>query len=221
MQADQDIFQEQFLNRALHDLKAPARHVVVFSELLRTSLRDGQFDGSAQEFLDVIERAGRRMQLLLETLGDLLRLPNEILHEQPVDLRELLEQCWHNCTQHTTDGSGELIVEGNANITTDPRLLAKIFQQLFDNSLRYPKPQVPLQVLCLIKPQPETCGITIKDNGRGISPEMIERMLRPFERYADDTSQCGAGLGLTLCQRLIQRLGGTMALLSDGRSGTT
>lgn len=213
-----------FLNRALHDLQAPARHVKIFSELLRESLSD--LPESSREYLDVIERAGSQMQTILESLRSYLRIPERHGNVEPIDLGALLQDCWDRlekeCRSPEQSSSvGRLDLRGSATIRSDPKLMMQVLTEILHNAIRFRRADQTLHVQCAVTESDDRCQITIEDDGVGIEPEYLDRVLEPFECLPGENVTCGVGLGLPMCLNVTALLGGTMTLDSNGVDGTS
>ena len=221
MPDDQAKSHDEFLGRALHDLKAPARHVTGFSRMLRDSLREFPLSDASRQYLDTIERAGSNMQQILGSLGNYLRLPETAGPAVRFEVAPLLEYCWSELSAEFSPESARMIVQGTGEMESDTQLLAKALKEAMHNSVRFRKPNETLHIDCEVTQVSGRCCIRIGDNGVGIDPASVKRVVEPFQRLPSPGVKCGVGLGLSLCRRAIDLLGGKMTLLSDGVSGTT
>lgn len=208
-----------FISRVLHDLQAPARHVKLFSELLRDSL--GELDDSSDEYLSAIERAGVQMQSILESLRNYLKLPEQAGESDMVDVGELISDCWERLGDETEIENANLSLNGSASVRTDRKLLTKIVTEALQNAVRFRRAGQPLEVACALGEEANRCSIEIADNGVGVEPEFLDRVLQPFECLPAPGVECGVGLGLAMCVKVAELLGGTLALRSDGVNGAS
>ncbi len=211
-----------FLRRALHDLNSPVRHIHLFTDMLRESLAESQISDTSQEYLDVIQRASAQMKGVLESLGNFLRLPESADQTAPIDVASLLQHCWEEASSQI-DGSlsAKMETDGTAGIASDPKLLSKMVVEIFRNSMRFRNPSRSLQVGCQVRQEHDRCRIQIRDNGIGIEPGFLDRVIEPFESLPAEGVQRSAGLGLALCRKVANLLDGSISLSSDGSSGTT
>lgn len=210
---------KKFIRRALHDLGAPVRHVQLFSEMLRDEIEPEQISEAGVEYLDVIDRASQTMKGIIESLGDYLRLPDQAGGSRNVDVRTLLEQGWAELLADQPEGVGQLEIEGDLTLETDPVLLEKMLREVLKNALRFRKPNMTARVRALLHHDNDHGSIQIHDDGVGIEPEFLQRVLLPFETLPQDGVKCGPGLGLPLCQKIASLLSGELQLQSEAGSG--
>lgn len=95
-----------------------------------------------------------------------------------------------------------------------------VFEHLFDNALRFARPNVPLEVVVQARQLRSGSHITIQDNGCGIPEEFVDIVFEPLFRYPA-TPDGGLGLGLTICKRTIENHFGSIRLDSVPGQGTT
>jgi signal transduction histidine kinase len=86
---------------------------------------------------------------------------------------------------------------------------------LVDNSIKYRRPGVPLELRLSSRPLGDRVEIRYEDNGRGFAEEDAERVFGVFER--GDSREEGFGLGMALCRSIMERHGGTIT--AEGRPG--
>jgi len=210
---------ERFAFVASHDLQEPLRMMTVYSQLLVRAF-PGQHNGDVTQYVDYLVGGARRMR---ELLADLLAYA-EIgargeLPLSPTDLNLVLDKVTANL-KASIDESGAAIAAARLPVVNahEGHFVA-LFQNLIGNAIKYrsgAKPQVRISV-------EQTDGqlrFTVADNGIGIEPEYLEKIFVPFKRlHGGDIP--GSGIGLAICQRVIERYGGRIWAESEAGRGAT
>ena len=220
VRANQDL--EQFAYSASHDLQEPLRNVAVFSQLMKKRY-DGRLDEQADTFLRYIVDGAHRMGHLVSDLLTYTRAAAaEDSPEGLIDTDAVLEP--------VLKGLGHTIEETHAIITHD-RLpfvcvremhLEQLFQNLISNALKYRRDSEPPRVHVTAEPEGEMWRFSISDNGIGIAPEYHWKVFGIFKRLHSGTQKySGTGIGLAICQRIVERYGGRIWVESELGLGST
>ena len=108
-----------------------------------------------------------------------------------------------------------------SRLRADPVLLAALFQNLIQNSIRY-RGDAPPQVHVSASRGPEGWRFSVKDNGIGIAPSDTARIFEPFRQgRRGGSGRGGTGLGLATCKRIVERHGGQIEVQSSPGKGAT
>ena len=209
---------EHFAYVASHDLQEPVRKILTFVDLARPRLRDAE-DGRGFDYLARAEGAARRMHRLIQDLLTLSRIGRDDVAREVVDLRAMVEGVVDDQQDSLRAAGAEVAVAGGpAQVETQPVLLRQVFVNLVDNALKYRRPDAPLRLRVDIAPEPAGgARITVSDNGRGFDRKDAEHLFRLFRRLGHDREVGGTGIGLALCRKIIEHLGGTID--ADGALG--
>jgi signal transduction histidine kinase/DNA-binding response OmpR family regulator len=210
---------EQFAYVASHDLQEPLRKVIGYTQLLGKRYR-GQLDANADEFIGYAVDAASRMQLLIQdllTYSRVGRLQKDLI---PVDCEALLTQILRALQP--------LIEENNARVAHDPLptlpadagQFAQLFQNLIANAIKFHGDQPP-HVHVAARRDEHTWVFSVRDNGIGIEPQYAERIFRMFQRLHSREAYPGTGIGLAICQKIVQRHGGRIWVESQPGQGST
>jgi CheY-like chemotaxis protein len=106
----------------------------------------------------------------------------------------------------------------------DPRALEQVLMNLLSNAIKYNRPagRVEITVQPVAGTQPARYRIAIRDEGRGIAKEQQGSLFQPFNRLGAELSRTeGSGLGLVICRRLVEGMGGTIGVQSAKGKGST
>jgi light-regulated signal transduction histidine kinase (bacteriophytochrome) len=98
--------------------------------------------------------------------------------------------------------------------------LQQLFQNLIGNSIRYRSNEAP-RIQIEAKRQSSEWVFSIKDNGIGIDPQYKEQVFGIFKRLHSTAEYPGTGMGLAICQRIVERAGGRIWLESEPGKGST
>jgi light-regulated signal transduction histidine kinase (bacteriophytochrome) len=105
-------------------------------------------------------------------------------------------------------------------VVGDTTQLTQVFQNLIGNAIKFCTQDVP-QVHVSAQQSEKEWLISVKDNGIGISPQFHRRIFEIFQRLHGRSEYSGTGLGLALCQRIIERHGGRIWVESEPGQGST
>ena len=210
----------QFAFAASHDLQEPLRMISAYSQLLVKSYR-GQLDAEAANWVGFITDGTERMRDLLADLLAYTQLGNgeEAEALTAINLNQVFSKAVENCKAS--------IVETKAVVTSDdlPTVYGReahfiqLFQNLISNALKY-RSELPPRVHLSTQKQDGLWRIAVADNGIGIAPEYHERVFGVFKRLHGKTI-AGTGMGLAICQRVVQRYGGRIWVESKVDEGAT
>ena len=214
--------QRQFVNQLAHEINTPL--AIVNGSLRQLSKKLLEFgDGSRERLRQAQQETSRLVRLLrhLLVLTD-LETGRRQLQLQPLALKPWLQE-W--MAQQTLPASAEWnFVSGRgepALVAADAEALAEVLEQLLDNSLRYS--DAPAQIELQLQELDGAIGLRWQDQGLGITEEprsqVFERFVR-LEEHRDFNQADGAGLGLALCEALMQAMGGSIELEPTAQPST-
>ncbi len=211
-----------FSHMVSHDLRAPLRHISSFVTLLQEQLGEVN-DPIAQQYLNSINKASKRMSLMIEGLLEYARLGRVAIEAQPVPLAPLLEGLISHLKQESQGRTIEWVVEDDLPVVRgDAMLLAQAFGNLLNNSVKYTRPRERAHIEIGWKINP-VGGRTfyVHDNGVGFDLEKAHNLFVMFQRQHHSMDFEGTGTGLALSQRIIERHGGRIWAESAPGEGCT
>ncbi len=215
--ANEDL--NQFAFAASHDLQEPLRMITSYSQLLLRGYR-GQLDGDAATCAEFITEGTKRMRDLLADLLAYTHLASEGQElVEPVDLNRVLQTAIENCNSAIRDAGAAVTSDWLPSVVGHQSHFLQLFQNLISNSLKY-RGQQPPRVRVSSERQDGCWRIAVEDNGMGIAPEYHKQIFGVFKRLHDRTIP-GTGMGLAICQRVVNRYGGQIWVESQVDRGAT
>jgi PAS domain S-box-containing protein len=206
---------EQFAYSVIHDLREPLRTISAFTELLVQRIEMAEEDKEIAEFM---VKAAARMTVLLD---DLLSFASAGATEeaQRVDLQLAVTEATLSLGQ-AIKGSGAKITVGRLPVVLgNEGRLVTLFQNLIGNAVKYCGKELP-EVSISAERSGSDWVIQVKDTCLGIAPENLDRVFVPFTRLANRDIP-GTGLGLAVCKKIVEGMGGTIWLESQLGAGST
>ena len=210
---------EQFAYSASHDLQEPLRGVKLFSELLSSRYGD-RLEGQALEFLGHVRENASRMEILVRDLLSYTQASTAEKSTEETDANAALQTALGNIAVAIAEAGAKIDFEPLPAVCIHPVQLQQIFQNLIGNALKYHRPGVPPIVKIAARRQNENWLFSVSDNGIGIDPAYKERIFGLFKRLHTSDEYSGTGIGLALCQRIVERNHGRIWVESEPGKGS-
>ncbi|MFK8008713.1 MAG: ATP-binding protein [Saprospiraceae bacterium] len=209
---------ERFAYIASHDLKSPLRSVISFITLFNKRYKS-QIDEDGQEFLDIIATNADQMQHLIEDILEYSKSKNRVLKKEKVDLNKVLKQIVSHINSNDFYLDGKVQVSPLPIIESDFTIFKQLFQNLIDNGLKYNHGHHKLVSVQYLEKETELYFL-IKDNGIGMEEAYFEKIFEMFQRLHNKSEYQGTGIGLAVCKKIIQNLGGKIWVSSKLGEGS-
>ncbi|MDC7287062.1 transporter substrate-binding domain-containing protein [Blautia schinkii] len=219
---------DEFLSRMSHEMRTPLNAIIGFSKLCDDNRSDS---GMVHDYH---QKIGVASNLLLHIINDILDMSaierNKIkLESVPVDLGELLEQmdtvyqdqCGAKGIKYERHGC----MEPNVRVLGDSLRISQIFLNLLSNAVKFTDAGGRITVDVeekLLDEQNLLLKACIRDNGIGMSEDMLDRVFQPFEQENGSVARRygGSGLGLSIVKGLVETMGGSIHVESGKCHGT-
>jgi PAS domain S-box-containing protein len=212
----------QFARLAGHDLRAPMRNIVQFSQLVLRRSNEA-LDSESKEYLSFIVEAAKRMSSLLE---DVLRYATVAQNagdfSSPVRAERACSEAVENLRALIEENKADVAcsIEHDVTVAVNLGLLTVVFQNLFANAIHYRREGIQPRVRVSAQAEGDCWKFAVQDNGEGIDEHFIERIFEPFARLHGQ-ERPGSGIGLATCKRILQRAQGRIWVESQKSAGST
>jgi light-regulated signal transduction histidine kinase (bacteriophytochrome) len=199
---------EAFAYSISHDLRAPLRHIVGFSELLQKSA-SSDLDDKGRRYMTMILDSAKRMGALIDDLLAFSRIGRAETRDTMVSLERLVKEVQSEVWRETEGRNLAWKIGSLPELYGDRSMLKVALVNLISNAIKFTRtrPIAEIEIGCTDK---RTDGIVvfIKDNGVGFDMRYVDKLFGVFQRLHKMDEFEGTGIGLATVQRIIQRHGG-------------
>ncbi|MBA7705475.1 Adaptive-response sensory-kinase SasA [subsurface metagenome] len=214
---------KDFVYIASHDLREPIRKISSFGELLSASLKD-KLNDDDKENLGFMVDGATRMQQMIDALLTYSRVTTKGIDFEPVDLNKVVEEL---CTVELAVkieeiGAKIMTPERLHSVNCDPAQIRQLMQNLVANGLKYQKEGVVPEITIRSSvTDNDMIRVEVTDNGIGIKQEQFKDVFVMFKRLHSRQKYEGAGIGLAVCKKIVERHGGDIGVSSTYGQGAT
>ncbi|MEG3896114.1 MULTISPECIES: response regulator [unclassified Microcoleus] len=210
---------EQFAYVASHDLQAPLATIASYAQLLEKRYKD-QLDSQASKFIGNIVHGCTRMQSLIDDLLEYSRVGRSQKPFQLTDCNHAVQQAIANLQGAIRDTQAVVTVSELPAVMGDSSQLVQLFQNLVGNAIKYRHDAPPVVHITACK-QEENWLFSVSDRGIGIALQHQKRIFQIFQRLHTQKEYSGTGIGLAICQKIVERHGGCIWVDSEPGKGST
>jgi signal transduction histidine kinase len=210
---------EQFAYVASHDLKEPLRMVTSYVQILSKEYHD-KLDSEANEYIKFAVEGVSRMYELIEALLAYSQAGRTDDALTEVDFNQVFLDAKANLKSRIEDEQAEVIAEPLPTLRADKIQVTQLFQNLIGNALKF-KSEKAIKVVVSVEKLEGFWKFMVKDNGIGIDPKYAERIFIIFQRLHQREKYPGTGIGLAICKKTVQQLGGQIWVESKLGEGST
>lgn len=208
---------EQYASSAAHDLKAPARHVLLYGELLGEALDRGDI-AQARRHASSIRESALEMPRMIDGMLEFSRSSFTRVSLSPNSLSELVQAAAAQNASDLQAAGATVRVLAEARFQCDPTLMTTVFQNLIANAIKNRRKDRPLDVRIAAQREGEGWQISVEDNGVGFDADFAAVAFNPLARGIKTAGE-GAGIGLATCRSIIQAHGGSIMIDAAFRGG--
>lgn len=213
----------QFLAQMSHELRTPMNAIVGFGQLLQDDPHHPLAPHQRAWVRELLAGAHHLLGLLNELL-DLGRIDGGQMPVQsvPVALAPLADDCLGLLRPLALANGVRLRADAGMQdaVRADPVRLKQVLLNLVGNAVKYNRPGGEVRVHA--RRQGDDVTLSVSDTGPGLTPEQVARLFQPFERLGAEARGIeGTGIGLALCRRLVEAMGGRIGVDSRVGKGST
>lgn len=211
----------QFAFAASHDLQEPLRMISAYSQLLIRDYR-ANLGGDAETCVRFIREGTARMRELLSDLLSYAHLRGNHREAETftaIDLNSVFEKVLDNCRAGIEEAGAVVTADVLPGVFGYEPHFIQLFQNLITNSIKY-RSVLPPRIHVRAQAKDGFWRISVEDNGIGIAPEYQEQIFGVFKRLHGSAIP-GTGMGLAICQRVVERYGGRIWVESSLNQGAT
>ena len=218
-----------FLNSISHDIRTPLNVIIGYTALASAHVNEAQ---EVKKYLSKIETASNHLLLLINDVLDMSHIESGTLklEHAPVYFPDVLEDLKSIVQTDISAKQLEFHVDTknmvHKNVITDKLRLNQVLLNILENAVKYTRPggKICFQIQELKGQEPGFAKyeFRVKDTGIGMSEEFIEHIFEPFSREQTSTVSGieGTGLGMAIVKKIVDRMGGTIAVKSRQGEGT-
>ncbi len=211
---------ERFAYIASHDLQEPLRMVSSFTDLIQEEYQDS-FDDKANKYMGFIANASQRMQDLVKDLLDYSRAGQSVPNLEPVECNKLVSSVLEALAEVIEETGAEVTFDEMPEIYSNPIRVSRLLQNLIGNAIKYKKQGTIPKIHVGIKSDLNYWTFSISDNGIGIKEEYLEQVFVLFKRLHNKDEYTGTGIGLAICKKIVESIGGKIWVESEFGAGST
>ncbi len=209
-----------FTRMLSHDLKEPLRGIEAFSTFLLEDYGEG-FDAQGKKYLRVLKESALRMKTLIQDILSLVSISKKDRKVESIDLGVLLKQVEADLKFSIEQKKAEIdYPTALPEIYSDSLHLAEVLKNLISNAIKFNTSVTP-KITVRVAEENGYHLFSVKDNGIGIEACYQKQILHPFERLHPQGVFEGAGVGLAICEKIVQGFGGRIWLESELEKGST
>lgn len=213
----------EFLSSMSHELRTPLNSILGYSQLLEMGQKLTEED---QDYLGEISAAGTHLLSLIDEVLDLSKIETgkiEITIE-PVDVRSVVVSCMAMLDAKLQEKEIQVIPcspDCTNSVYADKLRFTQVVLNLLSNAVKYNKMGGRIELTCVEK-LPGMLRVCVSDTGEGIETDRQPEIFEPFNRLGKEASSIeGTGIGLVICKKLMQMMGGDIGFESEAGKGST
>lgn len=211
---------QQFAYVAAHDLREPLRTIISYTNLLAEE-HEGKLSLDAQENMDFIVDAGKRMQQLISDLLTYSRIDTQTKPFAPTNCEAVLVQTVASMKISIKEVKGKITHDPLPTVMADSLQFSELFLNLIGNALKFHGEKAPqIHISARRSDGGDEWLFSVKDNGIGINSSACDRVFQMFQRLHGMSEYSGTGIGLAVCKKIVERHGGRIWFESTPGQGT-
>ncbi|GAA3781564.1 ATP-binding protein [Flavobacterium ginsengiterrae] len=211
-----------------HDLQEPLRKIQMITSKMLTELDAIPLESISASLVKVSKSAGR-MRILLEDILKYTRIKNTRDTLQKVNLNDILKSVKSEMKENIKESNVIIVSENLPEVHAVNFLMKQLFSNIIQNSLKYASEERSPIIKITASQEPELTGhlnkiychwVNFSDNGIGFEQQFAETIFKVFTRLHNQNEYTGSGVGLALCKKIMQTVGGAIEAVGKLGEGT-
>lgn len=211
---------EAFSYSVSHDLRAPLRHIVGFTDLL-LEFEKNQLSERGTRFLHNIKSSANFAGKLVDDLLSFSQMGRAALRVRKVDMNELVRANLEKLRQEAGSEKIQWRIKPLPVIDADPMFLHLAVYNLLSNAIKYSRPRKEPVISVHVDQNPSEYVFHVGDNGVGFNMEYVHKLFGVFQRLHRMEEFEGTGIGLANVRRIVERHGGRVWATGEPDQGAT
>ncbi len=206
---------EHYAYAASHDLQAPLRTISNFLQVIQ--MGEENLSEESKRYMTFVIDGTQRMQNLLEGLLEYSSLRSKKMKKRDVRIKDIMEITLHNLSYEIEKTKARIDYPNDFPIVKGfSSLLSQLFQNLIANSIKFSQKDIPPHIKISFQEKEHEYMFEFQDNGIGIETQYKEKVFNLFARLNNHEDYKGSGLGLSMCERIVEKHDGEIRLVSEG-----
>jgi light-regulated signal transduction histidine kinase (bacteriophytochrome) len=180
----------------------------------------GRLDADADEFIAYAVDGCNRMQQMIRDLLAYSTAGSCTMRSHAVSSELALHVALVNLRTAIEESSAEVTHDSLPTVTTDEAQLSQVFQNLIGNAIKYHSADIPRIHVSAATNGSKEWIFSVRDNGMGIDPQFFDKIFVLFQRLHGREEFAGTGIGLAICKKTLERLGGRIWVESQLKKGS-
>lgn len=211
---------ESFSYSVSHDLRAPLRAIVGFSNILLEDYAN-KIDDEGKRLLNVISENTKKMGALIDDLLALSRIGRKDIESTEINMNSIAEEVYKEAVHPGLNKEIEFSIDNLPPAYGDPIMIHQVFFNLLSNAIKFTGPKNKAIIKVGGWSENNENIYYVKDNGVGFDMEYADKLFRPFQRLHTDKEFAGSGIGLAIVYRIIKRHKGRTWAEGKANEGAT
>jgi signal transduction histidine kinase len=198
---------QQFAFVASHDLQEPLRMVSSYLGLLSKTCQ-GKLDAESEKFVGFAVDGATRMQALIRDLLAYAQVSTQAPALTRIQLSEVVSQARYALLASIRETGAEIATDPLPELDVDPLKMSLVFQNLLSNAIKFRQPGGKPCIQIEARKEDGEWRISVRDRGIGFDPKYAKKIFGAFQRLHGKSEYPGTGIGLAICNRIIEIHGG-------------
>ena len=218
-----NLAKSEFLSSMSHELRTPLGAILGFAQLMESGTPSPT--PAQQRSIGQILKAGWYLLELINEILDLALIESGklSLSLEPVSLEDVMQECATMVEPQAQEHGIQVIftpIKPLFFVNADRTRVKQLLLNLLSNAIKYNNTNGKVTVTCTQTP-PDNVRISVRDTGAGLTPEQLKQLFQPFNRLGQKSDvEEGTGIGLVVCKRLVELMGGLIGVESTAGEGS-